>query len=241
MGFYDRHILPRLLNAAMSTKPITYQRKKVVPRAEGRVLEIGFGAGHNLPFYDAAKVSHIWALEPAAEMRARAAERVAASPISLEFLDLPGEQIPLGDAEADTVLVTYTLCSIPDVHKALGEMRRVMKPATPDAAVESDRRRLPPGPFDSHIDRRWRLSRAGDGDDVPPWHAALCGVQLLGRSDEGVTLTHSADGDCRQDRKVRLFRRRACRRGARACARDRPRARENSSARHSPAPPPARR
>jgi len=154
MGFYDRHILPRLLNAAMSTKPITYQRKKVVPRAEGRVLEIGFGAGHNLPFYDAAKVSHIWALEPAAEMRARAAERVAASPISLEFLDLPGEQIPLGDAEADTVLVTYTLCSIPDVHKALGEMRRVMKPAgrmifcehgeAPDADVKKWQQRLTP-------------------------------------------------------------------------------------------------
>lgn len=128
MGLYDRYILPRVLNAAMSAKPITYQRKKVVPRAEGRVLEIGFGAGHNLPFYNPAKVSHLWALEPAEEMRARAADRVSESPIPVEFLDLPSEQIPLGDGEADTVLVTYTLCSIPDVHKALGEMRRVMKP-----------------------------------------------------------------------------------------------------------------
>ena len=128
MGFYDRHILPRLLNAAMSAKPITYQRRKIVPRAEGRVLEIGFGAGHNLPFYDSSKVSHIWALEPAKEMRERAKERVAASPITLEFLDLPGEQIPLDTATADTVLVTYTLCTIPEVQRALGEMRRVMKP-----------------------------------------------------------------------------------------------------------------
>ncbi len=154
MGFYDRHILPRLLNAAMSTKPITYQRRKVVPRAEGRVLEIGFGAGHNLPFYDANKVSHIWALEPAPEMRARAAERVAASPIALEFLDLPGEQIPLSDGEADTVLVTYTLCTIPDVNKALGEMRRVLKPngrmifcehgEAPDANVKRWQQRLTP-------------------------------------------------------------------------------------------------
>ena len=95
MGFYDRHILPRLLNSAMSSKPITYQRKKVVPRAEGRVLEIGFGAGHNLPFYNPSKVSYIWALEPAAEMRARAAGRIAANRIPMEFLDLPGEQIPL--------------------------------------------------------------------------------------------------------------------------------------------------
>lgn len=154
MGFYDRHILPRLLNSAMSTKPITYQRRKVVPRCEGRVLEIGFGSGHNLPFYDAAKVSHIWALEPAAEMRARAAERVAQSPIALEFLDLPGEQIPLENEAADTVLVTYTLCTIPDVHKALGEMRRVLKPSgrmifcehgeAPDAGVKRWQERLTP-------------------------------------------------------------------------------------------------
>jgi len=128
MGFYDRHILPLLLNGAMSAKPITYQRRKVVPRAEGRVLEIGFGAGHNLPHYDASKVTHLWALEPSKEMRSKAAERVRASPLDLEFLDLPGEQIPLDDESADTVLVTYTLCSIPDVMRALSGMRRVLKP-----------------------------------------------------------------------------------------------------------------
>src|SRR5580698_11542246 len=128
MGFYDRHILPPLLSLAMGTKPIRYQRKKVVPRASGRVLEIGFGAGHNLPFYDAAKVSYLWALEPAREMRERAAERVAASPIPLEFLDLPGEKIPLEDESADTVLITYTLCTLPDVMVALAQMRRVLKP-----------------------------------------------------------------------------------------------------------------
>jgi ubiquinone/menaquinone biosynthesis C-methylase UbiE len=128
MGLYDRYILPVVLNAAMSTKPIRYQRKKVVPRAQGRVLEIGFGAGHNLPFYDASKVTHLWALEPSKEMRERAAERVSQSSIPLEFLDLPSEEIPLGNEEADTILITYTLCTIPDVTKALGEMRRVLKP-----------------------------------------------------------------------------------------------------------------
>jgi ubiquinone/menaquinone biosynthesis C-methylase UbiE len=168
MSFYERHILPRLLNAAMSTKPITYQRKKVVPRAEGRVLEIGFGAGHNLPFYDASKVSLVWALEPAAEMRARASKRVIASPIPVKFLDLPGEAIPLEDAEADMVLVTYTLCSIPDVLKALGEMRRVMKPSgrmifcehgeAPDAGV-----------------KRWQ-------DRLTPTWASWCGGCHLGRA-----------------------------------------------------------
>lgn len=132
MGFYDRHILPWFLDTAMSAKPIRYQRKKVVPQAQGRVLEIGFGSGHNLPFYDPSKVSHLWALEPSAEMRERAAERVAASPLPIEYLDLPGEQIPLEDESADTVLITYTLCTIPDVAAALSQMRRVMKP---DAAM----------------------------------------------------------------------------------------------------------
>ncbi|HEX4303571.1 MAG TPA: methyltransferase domain-containing protein [Rhizomicrobium sp.] len=154
MGFYSRHILPRLLDGAMSAKPITYQRKKVVPRAQGRVLEIGFGAGHNLPFYDSSKVERIWALEPAAEMRARAGERAAASPIPLEFLGLPSEKIPLDDASADTILITYTLCTIPDVMVALGEMRRVMKPngrmifcehgEAPDDSVKRWQRRITP-------------------------------------------------------------------------------------------------
>jgi len=154
MGFYDRHILPFLLNGAMSAKPITYQRRKIVPRAEGRVLEIGFGAGHNLPFYDPAKVTHLWALEPSAEMRARAAARVSASPIAPEFLDLPGEEIPLDDESADTILVTYTLCTIPDVLTALAGMRRVMKRSgrmlfcehgeAPDESVRRWQRRITP-------------------------------------------------------------------------------------------------
>jgi ubiquinone/menaquinone biosynthesis C-methylase UbiE len=154
MGFYNHHILPPLLSLAMGTKPIRYQRKKVVPRARGRVLEIGFGAGHNLPFYDASKVTHLWALEPAKEMRERAAERVAQSPLEIEFLDLPGEQIPLENESADTVLVTYTICTIPDAMKALGEMRRVLKSGgrmifcehgeAPDANVKRWQERLTP-------------------------------------------------------------------------------------------------
>ena len=154
MGFYDRHILPFMLNSAMGAKPITYQRKKVVPRAEGRVLEIGFGAGHNLPFYDTSKVTHLWALEPSLEYRAKAAQRVAQSSIPIEFLDLPGEQIPLDDDSADTILITYTLCTIPDVRAALQQMRRVLKPngrmifcehgKAPDANVEKWQHRIEP-------------------------------------------------------------------------------------------------
>ena len=167
MGFYDRHILPPLLDMAMSTKPIRYQRRKVVPRASGRVLEIGFGAGHNLPFYDASKVSHLWALEPSNEMRGRAAERVSATTIPLEFLDLPSEQIPLGDGEADTVLVTYTLCTIPDVHKALGEMRRVLKPQ--GTLIFCEHGTAP----DANV-KRWQ-------DRITPIWKSLCGGCHVGR------------------------------------------------------------
>jgi len=128
MSFYERRVLPWLLDTAMSAKPITYQRKKVVPLAEGRVLEIGLGAGHNLPFYDPAKVSHVWGLEPSPEMRERALKRAKDAKFSLEFLDLKAEEIPLDDKAADTVLVTYTLCTIPEVVRALKGMRRVLKP-----------------------------------------------------------------------------------------------------------------
>lgn len=154
MGFYDRHILPPLLSAMMGTKPIRYQRRKVVPRAEGRVLEIGFGAGHNLPFYDPQKVTHLWALEPSREMRARAAGLVAASPLTIDFLDLEAESIPLDDEAADTILITYTLCTIPDVMQALAGMRRVLKPngrmifcehgAAPDENVRRWQNRIDP-------------------------------------------------------------------------------------------------
>lgn len=154
MGLYDRYILPLLLGTVMGAKPITYQRRKVVPRAEGRVLEIGFGAGHNLPFYDPAKVTHLWALEPSKELRARAAQRVAANTIPIEFLDLPGEEIPLENSSVDNVLITYTMCTIPDVTRALAQMRRVLKPQgrmifcehgkAPDADVEKWQHRIEP-------------------------------------------------------------------------------------------------
>ena len=167
MGFYDRNILPLVLNAAMGTKPIRYQRRKVVPRASGRVLEIGFGAGHNLPFYDASKVTHLWALEPSPEMRERAAERVSQSPIELEFIDLPGEQIPLDSESADTVLITYTLCTIPDAMKALGEMRRVLKPGGSMIFCEH-------GEAPDESVRRWQ-------NRLTPLWKSLCGGCHLGR------------------------------------------------------------
>lgn len=145
MGFYDRYILPRVINCACGVKPIRYQRRKVVPEATGRVLEIGIGSGLNLPFYDPAKVEKLWGLEPVDEIRRMAEKAAVGAPFPVEFIGLPGESIPLDDAIVDTVVTTYTLCTIPDAVAALREMRRVLKPGgrllfaehgkAPDASV----------------------------------------------------------------------------------------------------------
>ena len=128
MSFYENHILPHLIDCACSTKPSRKQREKVVPLARGDVLEIGFGSGLNLPHYDAGRVRKIWALEPSEGMRRKAMPAVENSDLDVEFIDLPGEDIPLDDNSVDTVLVTYTLCTIPDVEVALEGMRRVLRP-----------------------------------------------------------------------------------------------------------------
>ncbi len=154
MGFYEKYILPRGLNVAMGQKPIMKQREKVVPLAEGRVLEIGVGAGHNFAFYDPAKVEKLWALEPAEEMRALARPHAEKLSFEVDFLDLPGEDIPLDDNSADTIMITYTMCTIPDAVKALHGMRRVLKPGgrmifcehgkAPDEAILKWQNRLNP-------------------------------------------------------------------------------------------------
>jgi len=128
MNLYDRFVLPRLTHCVCGSPIIAYQRRLVVPAARGRVLEIGFGSGLNLPHYDRSRVEWIWALEPSLGMRAQAGPRVAASGLDVRMLDLPGETIPLPDASVDTVLVTYALCTIADVRAALGQMRRVLRP-----------------------------------------------------------------------------------------------------------------
>jgi len=128
MSFYENRILPHLTDLACSARPNQKQREKIVPLAEGEVLEIGFGSGLNLPYYDARKVTKIWGLEPSEGMRRKSRNLVAASDLNIEIIDLPGESIPLEEDSIDTVLVTYTLCTIPDVPTALDGMRRVLKP-----------------------------------------------------------------------------------------------------------------
>jgi SAM-dependent methyltransferase len=128
MGFYSQHIEPALVSCACGMKSISWERSRIVPEAEGRVLEVGFGSGHNAPFYDSSKITYLYALEPSAAMRKRSQKRIASLAFPMEWLDLPGEEIPLADASVDTVLVTYALCTIPGVETALEGMRRVLKP-----------------------------------------------------------------------------------------------------------------
>lgn len=128
MGFYERTVLPFLIDKACSAPPVLKQREKVVPQARGRVLEVGMGSGINLSFYDPAKVERVFGLEPSEGMRRKAAKNLAASPVEVTWLDLPGEAIPLEDASVDTVLLTFTLCTIPDFRAALAQMRRVLRP-----------------------------------------------------------------------------------------------------------------
>ena len=154
MGLYSKYVLPRVIHFACGLKPNMRQREKVVPLATGEVLEIGLGSGLNLPFYDSTRVKKVWGLEPAAEMRRMAADAVRALRFEFEFVDLPGEEIPLETDSVDTVLVTYTLCTIPETERALRGMARVLRPggklifcehgAAPDASVRRWQDRLNP-------------------------------------------------------------------------------------------------
>jgi ubiquinone/menaquinone biosynthesis C-methylase UbiE len=129
-------------------------RAKVVPLAEGEVLEVGMGSALNLPMYDTSRVSKVWGLEPSSGMRKKAEPNLKKSPVQVEWLDLPGEEIPLDDNSVDSVLLTYTLCTIPDWDKALQQMQRVLKPGgkllfcehglAPDPAVSRWQNRLTP-------------------------------------------------------------------------------------------------
>jgi ubiquinone/menaquinone biosynthesis C-methylase UbiE len=128
MGFYDKHLLPRLVHFTCGLKPAMKQREKVVPLAEGRVLEIGIGSGLNIPYYNAARVSHLWGLDPSAEMWAIAGKNAREHHLDAEFLESGAESIPLENNAADSVVMTYTMCTIPEVPSALDEVRRVLKP-----------------------------------------------------------------------------------------------------------------
>ena len=154
MGLYDRYVLPRMLDFVMQVKPIMRQRAKVVPLAHGRVLEVGIGSGLNLSFYDKSKMTALLGLDPSPELQAMAKKRASEAGIDVDWLQLSSERIPLPDDSVDSIVITYTMCTIPDVGTALREMRRVLRPRAqmyfvehglaPDASVRKWQDRLNP-------------------------------------------------------------------------------------------------
>lgn len=166
-NWYERHLLPWLLDLACGLGPFSRQRQKVVPLATGRVLEIGIGTGLNFRYYDKARLAQVVGLDPGVEMHRLARKRASAAGIGVQLVGLSAERIPFDDGAFDTVLTTYTLCTIPDPAAALREMRRVLKPGgrlifcehglARDASVRAWQRRMTPGwskmAGDCHLDR----------------------------------------------------------------------------------------
>ena len=153
MSFYERRVLPWLIDLCMRNKEARRYRERMIPQAAGRVLEVGVGSGLNLPYYGAG-VDHLIALEPSPELRKMAGRRTRGARFTVEFLDRSAEEIPLERASVDTVVTTWTLCSIPDAVQALQEMKRVLKPGgvllfvehglAPEPGVQAWQHRLNP-------------------------------------------------------------------------------------------------
>ena len=154
MPFFRDHIYPHLVNLLGDPPPIRDIRQELIPLAQGKVLEIGAGSGVNFVHYDATRVSKLYALEPNPGMTQLAQKHLHRTQLNIEFLDLPGERNSLEDNTMDTVVSTFTLCTIPDIAAAIQGLRRVLKPdgkliffelgLSPDPAVQRWQKRLEP-------------------------------------------------------------------------------------------------
>lgn len=154
MNLYEKYILPKAIDWACDQSPSRKQRAKVVPMAIGNVLEIGIGSGLNLPFYDKEAIKHLTAIEPSIEVWNKRKVDVKDIPFDFEFIQAYAENIPADNNSFDTIVITYTLCSIPDLQSAFEEIKRVLKPngqlifcehgKAPDEAVEKWQNRINP-------------------------------------------------------------------------------------------------
>jgi ubiquinone/menaquinone biosynthesis C-methylase UbiE len=126
MGFYEKYLLPKLLNSVMKNPDMLHLRKKLVPLATGKILEIGIGSGLNIPLY--SKGEQVTGVDPSIELLAYARELAADTDIDVEFIAKGAEELPLADNTFDSAVVTWTLCTIPDPMAALLEIKRVLKP-----------------------------------------------------------------------------------------------------------------
>jgi len=138
VGFYENQVVPRCIDLVMRRRELTPIRARVAATLDGDVLEIGFGSGLNVPHYPPA-VTQVQAVDPATIGRKLAAKRVAASSVPVEYVDLDGQDLSLASGSIDHVLTSWTLCSIPDVDRALSEIRRVLRPGGSFHFVEHGR------------------------------------------------------------------------------------------------------
>jgi SAM-dependent methyltransferase len=133
-SFYDRHIMPRLIRCACGAKAIQKRRESIVPLASGRVLELGCGGGLNFGHYDPARVESVAGIDPSAELRAMAERATEKTPVSISVQEGVAEAAPFDDASFDTVLLTFTLCSVQHPEAVLAEARRVLRPCSANTA-----------------------------------------------------------------------------------------------------------
>tara|TARA_B100000925_G_C21943343_1_gene445619 strand:- start:374 stop:997 length:624 start_codon:yes stop_codon:yes gene_type:complete len=126
-SIYNKYVVPKLLDVCCSTKPIKYQRNKIVPHAKGEVLEIGIGSGLNLPYYNKSLVKKVHGLDPSEELNQIALKNASEINLDINFIISGAEEIKLPSKSIDTVLITYTLCTIPEFKAALKEIKRVLK------------------------------------------------------------------------------------------------------------------
>ena len=169
MGLYSKYVLPRLIDLSMKNRATTKCRSEIIPKATGRVLEIGIGSGLNFPYYGPT-VSHVWGIDPSPELLGMVRPKVTTLPYSVDLLCESAEQIPLESASADTVVLTWALCTIPNPTRALEELRRVLKPGgsvifaehglAPDARVCRWQERM--NPLSRHIAGGCNMNRKID-------------------------------------------------------------------------------
>lgn len=169
MGLYQRYVLPRLIESACGQKPMQRLRELYVPKARGDVLEIGIGSGHNLAHYG-PEVTSVTGLDPAAELTSMARERANRLAVPVTVLEVSGEEIPADDARFDSVVCTWTLCTIPNVYAALREMHRVLKPGGRLVFIEHGR-----APEANVVRWQWRLE--------PLWKPLAGGCHLTRQAD----------------------------------------------------------
>jgi SAM-dependent methyltransferase len=202
VSFYEERLLPRIIDVVLGPS-FDCTRARVADGLRGGVIEIGFGSGRNVPHYP-TEVTRVWAVDPALAGRRLAAPRVAARRLPVEYVGLDGQDLPLEDSTCDHALVTWTLCTIPDVGRALAELRRVLKPGGTVHFVEHGRSAEPAvarwqerlGPLWGHVSGGCHLDRAidellvGAGFDISRLDRYVASrPQVFGTFYEGVAIS----------------------------------------------------